>query len=317
MSLQAKGQMFYDAVIVGAGPAGVSCAVWLSRLGFKPVLVDTADGVGGLCRINPFMDDWNASLPGVNGLQVAQNLAESLVLSNVTLHLGWAVQAAQAGTAGFEILSAKGETIKGRFLVLATGVKARGLNSALPEHEFAHALDGAKDVPRILVGPGEHVAGFNFTNKRVAVLGGGDNAFENALFALEKGAQSVRVFARTVRAQRQFVQKLPADCLSPGAYEVDTRRVAVNGSAFDVLLVMYGWTPNVDFATSLGLERTARGFISIDFETAQTSFDGVYAVGEVASRQHPCVVTALADGVTAAKAIQARLEAEMEASDTA
>ena len=286
----------YDAMIVGAGPAGVSCAVWLSRLGFKPLLVDAADAVGGLCRINPFMDDWNASLPGVNGLQVAQNLAQSLAQSKVALRLGWPVQTVRACAPGFQVSGPGNETLEGRFLVLATGVKARGLNQASPD-------------PRILVGPGQHVAGFDFANKRVAVLGGGDNAFENALFAFEKGAHSVQVYARTVRAQQQFVQQLPVGCLTVGAYTVDPEQCTVNGEAYDVLLVMYGWAPNADFANDLGLARTVRGFISSDFETAQTSSDGVYAIGEVASRQHPCVVTALADGVTAAKAIQARLEA--------
>lgn len=297
MSLQANSApSFYDVIIVGAGPAGVSCAVWLSRLGFHPVLVDAADAVGGLCRINPFVDDWNASLPGVNGMQVAQNLAQSLAQSKVALRLGWPVKAVRDCAPGFQVSGPNEETLEGRFLVLATGVKARGLKQVLANS-------------RVLVGPGQHVANFNFSNQRVAVLGGGDNAFENALFALQNGAQSVQVYARTVRAQQQFVQQLPVGCLTQGAYTVDPDALTVNGESYDVLLVMYGWTPNVDFAAHLSLARTARGFISSDFETAQTSFDGVYAVGEVASRQHPCVVTALADGVTAAKAIQVRLEA--------
>ena len=290
--------LVYDAVIVGAGPAGVSCAVWLSRLGFNPILVDAAHEVGGLCRINPFMDDWNASLPGVNGLQVARNLAESVAQSSVVLRLGWPVQTAQVSKPGFQVSGPDNETLHGRFLVLATGVKARGLNQVTSN-------------PLVLVGPGQHVAGFDFANKRVAVLGGGDNAFENALFAFEKGASGVQVYARTVRAQQQFVQQLPVGCLATGDYTVDPDRCTVNGQPYDAILVMYGWTPNADFAADLGLARTQRGFISIDFEPAQTRRDGVYAVGEVASRQHPCVVTALADGVTAAKAIQARLETGM------
>ncbi len=56
------------------------------------------------------------------------------------------------------------------------------------------------------------------------------------------------------------------------------------------------------------LRRTARGYVATDAVTAQTSCAGVYAIGEVAQRQHPCVVTALADGVVAAKAIQASIE---------
>src|SRR3546814_9196503 len=67
----------YDAAIIGGGPAGISCAVWLARLGFSPVLIEAGQELGGLCRSNPFLDEWNASLPGMTGPQVADNLARS------------------------------------------------------------------------------------------------------------------------------------------------------------------------------------------------------------------------------------------------
>jgi len=93
----------------------------------------------------------------------------------------------------------------------------------------------------------------------------------------------------------------------------------VNGQPFDLILVCYGWQPCLPFLAAIDspsdtpsspakLARTRRGFIQTDWATAQTSIPGLYAIGEVAQRQHPCVVTALADGVTAAKAIQACLE---------
>lgn len=307
-----KQSLQYDAIIVGAGPAGVSCAAWLARLGFKPILVDAADAVGGLCRTNPFMDDWNASLPGANGLQVAKNLALSIKQSNVTHRLSWPVQTVEKvsfgeSCTGFLAVGPNKEALSGRFLVLAPGVKARGLTTGAEPLSNAVAQE---PWPGVLVGPGQHVANHNFTGERVAVLGGGDNAFENALFALEKGAQSVQVYARTVRAQQQFVQRLTFDDVTVGDYSVEPERRTVDGQAYDVLLIMYGWVPNTDFVADLKLKRTGRGFISIDFETGQTSHEGVFAVGEVTSRQHPCVVTALADGVTAAKAIQARLESD-------
>src|SRR3546814_9992901 len=64
-----------------------------------------------------------------------------------------------------------------------------------------------------------------------------------------------------------------------------------------LFLSFYGWEPCIEFAEMLGLRRSAQGFIATDMQTAQTSCAGVYAIGEVAQRQHPCVVTALADGV--------------------
>jgi len=204
---------------------------------------------------------------------------------------------------GFALQTANGVTAQGRFLVLATGVRARRLTDA-----SGNVL--RDDLPGVLVGPGAHVANQNFTNKTVAVLGGGDNAFENALYAMAHGAREVTVYARTVRAQRQFAREFPADKAVVGPVEVDAGRRTVNGQAYDLILVLYGWEPCVPPCSGFSLARDTKGFLRTDMATAQTSERGVYAIGEVAQRQHPCVVTALADGVVAAKAIQARLESD-------
>lgn len=296
----------YDAAIVGAGPAGASCAVWLARLGLAPVLLDAAAEVGGLCRRNPFPDDWNASLPGLSGAQVADNLARSLNLAGVPLRLSSRVRRIQRERgqerrreeAGFTVACDEDSGLLScRHVVLASGVRAR----RLPGAELAPA-------GHVLTGPGEHIVAQDFRGLRVAVLGGGDNAFENALYVADRGAASVRVHARHVRAQQQFVRRLAPRQVAVGPYEVDPASLSVDGQAYDMLLVFYGWEPCVDFTGGLDLRRTPAGFVETDPATAQTRCEGVYAVGEVAQRQHPCVVTALADGVTAAKAIQARIE---------
>ncbi|NGM85805.1 NAD(P)/FAD-dependent oxidoreductase [Parapusillimonas sp. SGNA-6] len=305
------GNKIWDAVIVGGGPAGVSCAVWLARLGLSAVLIEAGNELGGLCRSNPFVDEWNASLPGMTGIQVADNLALSARQAGVSLRLACRVQRIERAGGGY-CVAGSGLTapIQGRYLVLATGVRARPLPGAVPAtgQHAAGASTWPASVNGILTGPGQHIVEQDFRGKRVAVLGGGDNAFENALYAMEHGAQSVRLFARNLRAQHQFLRKVPASRVTTGPYKVDALHRTVNGQPYDLILVFYGWEPCAAFADALGLHRSEQGFIATDMQTAQTSCPGVYAAGEVAQRQHPCVVTALADGVTAAKAIQARLE---------
>lgn len=291
-----------DAIIIGAGPAGSSCAAWLARLGFSARVLEASDAVGGLCRRNPFRDDWNVSLPGLTGAQVAENLAVSLREAGVHVQLSCFVRTIERGPSGFHVLAdPAGQVFTAPYIVIASGVRPRGLGLSQP------------CVVPVLEGPGDHIASYDFHGKRVAVLGGGDNAFENALYALDRGAASVRVFARHVRAQAQFVRRMPPDNVSCGSYRVDPENGRVNGEPFDVVLVFYGWEPYAGFADALALTPTEHGFIATDPATAQTSCPGVYAIGEVASRQHPCVVTAMADGVTAAKAIQACLEAPLRA----
>jgi thioredoxin reductase len=297
----------FDALIVGGGPAGVSCAVWLARLGFSAALLEAHDEVGGLCLINPFLDEWNATLPAMTGPQVAQQLTLSLERAKVPVWRGCKVtEARMAGDTSdvsFEV-SAQGraQPWKARHLVLATGVRARPLPGGQNEEVAGNAMQG------VLVGPGTHIVAQDFGGKRVAVLGGGDNAFENALYAHERGASVTHLYARNIRAQHQFVRQLASETVFRGEYVVDVPARTVNGIPYDLILVFYGWEPCVAFAGSLGLTRNSQGFVQTDPATAQTSCRGVYAIGEVAQRLHPCVVTALADGVTAAKAIQARIE---------
>jgi len=148
----------------------------------------------------------------------------------------------------------------------------------------------------------------DYSGLSVAVLGGGDNAFENYVYVRNRGAREVHLYARSVRAQQQWVMRAGAQGVRVGPYQVDPAARSVDGRRYDLILVFYGWEPQADFADSLKLARDERGYIRTDFATAQTSLPDIYAIGEVANRMHPCVVTSMADGVVAAKAIQRRWE---------
>lgn len=289
-----------DVVIAGAGPAGVSCAVWLARLGFEPVLLEASGQVGGLCLDHPFSDGWNATLPEMTGPQVARNLAHSLELARVQPRFRSRVSKIRSGNGVWQVFINGNDTpLRTRHVVLATGVRPRGLSS--PDC-------GTAPPAGVLVGPGTAIVEQDFTHKRVAVLGGGDNAFENALYARQHGASDVMIFARSVRAQQQFVQQFPDEKVVIGDCRIDVAQRQVNGQAWDLILVFYGWEARVPDTPGHVLTRTSARFVDVDVQTTETSLPNIYAIGEVAQRMHPCVVTALADGVTAAKVIQARLD---------
>ena len=101
-------------------------------------------------------------------------------------------------------------------------------------------------------------------------------------------------------------------------YEVDQTAMTItqqnNKNIYDVMIVLYGWEANFPEAF-LPLKDTLlndRGFITTDTK-CQTPVPGIYAIGEVANRMHPCVTTAMADGVVAAKAIEEILENALRA----
>ncbi len=296
-------EKLWDAVVVGAGPAGASCAVWLRHLGFKPLLIEASDRIGGLAARNPFDDIWTVTSPHQTGVQVAQHMAEQVQASGIEVWFESCLQALDGQKPVFELSVARAGAapviVRAKRVVLATGVKPRG-------------LAGFEDqsLPGVIVGPGDAIMALAFAGKRVAILGGGDNAFENYEFAKSRGASDVKIFARTVRAQKQFVSRVLAADLHIGSTQVDPVARTVNGQTYDYLLVFYGWQANLDFAATPALAIDERGFVATDAACAQTSLPGVFAIGELAQRMHPCVPTAMADGVVAAKAIERDLSAQ-------
>lgn len=287
----------WDSIVIGAGPAGASCAVWLKHLGFDPLLLEASDRIGGLAARNPYPDVWTVTSPNLTGEQVADQIAGQVRAAGLAFWANAPVLGVEGHEPAFRVLVQRDigqqAVVTGRTVVIASGVKPRGLPGFAGE-----MFDG------VLVGPGQAVMSQNYDGLSVAILGGGDNAFENYEFVRQRGARLARVFARTLRAQRQFLARAAAQDVVVGPFQVDPRRREVNGQHFDLLMVFYGWEPQADFLSGIAVVRDDRGFLATDPVMAQTSVPGVYAIGEVAQRMHPCVPTAMADGVVAAKAIE-------------
>lgn len=297
-------QAVYDAIVIGAGPAGASCAVWLAHMGFSPLVIESSGRAGGLSASNPFEDTWNVTAPGLTGEEVAARIKQSLDSARVPVLLNSRVTRIERGDTPdgtgrevFKVFFGADLPLHARFVVIASGVEPR----TPPDWERDHYDD-------VLVGPGKHVANYEFALKNVAVLGGGDNAFENALFLKERGAKSVHIYARTLRCQRHWMKFLNESDVTTGTYTFDPETRLVNGRPYDAVVVLYGFRARLQGMEDLGLDCNELGYIRTDFQTTQTNLPGIYAIGEVTHRQHPCVVTSMADGVVAAKAIQKELE---------
>lgn len=287
-----------DALIIGAGPAGASCALWLARLGLNPLLVDSRAAPGGLLHDSPYRNDWIVTQPGVTGPDLAEGIGLALAATGVPMLLGsFARSVIRSGDlyeVSFELPDGAPRMLAARHIVIATGVRPRS--------------GGFEPSDSVLIGPGAHIAKQDFRGRRVAILGGGDNAFENYEFVKRAGASAAHIYARTVRAGHMFTERAAPGDVRIGSYVVDPVSIHVDDEDYDILLVMYGWEPVPVFAAQIGLQRDAKGYIAVDFQTCETSVRGIYAIGEVTARSHPSVVTAMADGVTAAKSIQRAIE---------
>lgn len=290
-----------DAIILGGGPAGASCALWLKQTGHEPFIIEKRAALGGLQNDSPYPNNWIAGTIGMTGIDYAQAIDRQVRDAGVSLFCDVTDSRILRTKNGFMVQGTQNASrfsVEAPRLVIATGVVAK--------------TGGMKAAPRIIIGPGVGVETADLAGRRVAILGGGDNAFENYSFVRRAGAREIKLFARTVRARRSFVESVPTSNVRIGPYDVDQEKMTVNGEAFDFFIVLYGWQPNVPDLPGVGLKKHADGYVATEPDTCETNAAGVYAIGEVTRRAHPCCATAMADGVVAAKAIQHAIEAAAE-----
>lgn len=286
-----------DAIIVGGGPAGASCALWLKQLGLRPCIIERRASLGGLQNESVNENGWIAPVAGLRGEEVARSIHTNILAHGITCHLGTSVTSVAMSDDGFSVElghSVADGPLRAPHLVLASGVRP--------------ADGGFRASENLLIGPGKQIAYADFRDRSVAILGGGDNAFENYEFIRAKGAGNVHIFARSIRARREFLERVPLMDTSVGPYDVDDRAMTVAGRRYDAIVVMYGWSPALEFMRDHPLARDEKGFVVTDRDSAESSIPNVFAIGEVAQRMHPCCVTSMADGVVAAKEIQRRSE---------
>jgi dihydroneopterin aldolase len=337
-----------DTIVVGAGPAGCSAASWLVQSGLDVVLVDRASQVcAGLARYQ-FAQDWLLGQPGQRLNDVGESYARHLDLlaasHPLTLQLGQAPHAISHDSAGLWRVQVGETTLVAPALVIATGLRARR-----PAAYFGGAADarGAAITPsegrteRVLDAIGLTAWRDRLPPaSRVLLLGGGDNAAENAAYLHERGHR-VTVACRAWRAQPALLAKVQAQAgievlftatspllLAPASSSgLGAAASAAPASAdlvlgeplhlqfadasvrdFDVLAVLFGFTPErsaydlalaaLDSADHGGSGMSARANALADVPEA-----GLFVAGDASARWHPCVQTALGDGVQVGKAV--------------
>jgi len=271
-----------EAIILGGGPAGIGAAIWLKKLGADVVLLERTGALGGLQRRSPYENLWIPGVQGKTGQDVARALAEHAAAVGVEVRLNHDAPVVPGEPHQTGPFAAP-------YIVVATGTTPRA----------------GRFVPSatVAIGPGEPMEALDVSNRRVAILGGGDNAFDQARFVRDRGGKVTVFSRREPRAQTLLRDLVPDIAVVVGPYEARQTAMTVNGEAFDVFGVMYGFEAVVPRGLKL---RLRRGYIQVD-RFGETSLPGVHACGEVTDYWHPCVTTAVAHGVQVARQIATKL----------
>jgi thioredoxin reductase len=161
----------------------------------------------------------------------------------------------------------------------------------------------------------------------VAVIGGGDNAFDVSRMLAERGIRvTVIMRSKLPKAQPLLVERLRghqasglvtvlAERTVAALEEADSKvRIRLHGGdeiEADRMVLLFGYRPNTDqpWLRALAPATDALGHLVID-GNMETSCRGLFAAGDVANPAHPCIATAIASGAVAAQQIAKRLAYE-------
>lgn len=275
-----------DVAILGGGPAGCSAASWLAQLGLTSLLVERAPQLCASLASLQFSQDWVLGAPATSLAALGERYAaQTQATPGLTLRLGSTVTTAQHGAGGWALQLSSGERAQARALLVATGLRLRR-----PANYFAAPHARVLDAIELTAQRATRPPG------RVLLLGAGDNAAENALFLADRG-HDVTVWARGGwRAQAHWLPRLAAHpriqqrlaTPLPEALQPTAECVHVGAERFDLVAVLLGFEPEPSAFELLDDAARPHAFVA----------------GDASSRWHPCVQTALADGVQAAQQIE-------------
>jgi thioredoxin reductase (NADPH) len=299
-----------DALILGGGPAGLTAGIYLAQAHAKTLLVDTALP-GGFVATTHQVSNYPGFPEALNGYMLSHYMSEQAKKAGVIFRA-----AADVSTVDLEkksVLLDGYETVRARFVVLATGSTPRPLGVPGEKEHRGRGISYCATCDAKY-----------YEGKDVVVIGGGNSAVEESLF-IARFARRVTIvhqFAQlqaNKEAQKYAFENPRIDFLfehEPRAFtrcgdmdmEVtvenlrDHTRVALRPNG---VFIFAGFIPNV-LPFKGGLARDAGGYIVAD-EKMRTSIPGVYAVGDVRAKPYRQITTATADGTIAAIAISQEL----------
>jgi len=302
----------HDVISIGAGPAGLSTALWCDELSLDTLVLEQAEQIGGqLHRVyNPIQN--YLGVKARDGEELFELFAQDVDAAEFDLWTQTSISSVDLKARRVSLAS--GESLQSIAIVIATGVRPRELG-----------VPGEKEF----VGKGIIESGARdrelFAGKDVCIVGGGDAAVENALLLAEVCPTVTLVHrGKKLRARREFTERLQSiHCITVFTESVLTRiignedveaveirrkqglkpfQLAVRG-----VLIRIGVEPNTELFREQ-LETDEKGFIKVSGQQ-ETSVPMVFAIGDVSNPLAPTISSATGAGATAAKVIAARLNA--------
>jgi alkyl hydroperoxide reductase subunit F len=292
----------YDLVIIGGGPAAMTAAIYAARKVLKTLVV--AKEQGGQLLLTRDIENWPGTIK-IGGFELAESFRKHVEHYGVEQRIGTEVVEIRKKNGDFEVLTAEGEAIVAKVVLIATGGRSRPLGVPGEEEFRGRGVSYCATCDAPL-----------FKDKRVAMIGGGNAAFEGVIDLLPiateihvvdiadhwfadpilqrqvLSAEKVKTYQQHKVVEikgEQFVNGIVIESLQTG----EQKELAVEG-----VFVEIGLVPNTDFLRGF-IELNERGEIVVD-RGYRTSVPGVFAAGDAVEGLDKQIVISAGQGAQAA-----------------
>ncbi len=294
----------FDLIIIGAGPAGLTAAIYTSRGSLSTLVVDQSSA-GGQVKTTHQVANFPGYVEPVPGYELARNMKKQAEKYGTRFQLASEITALDL-SGDMKWLEIDGDIYEAEKVIIATGASPRLLN--IPgEVEYK-----GSGVSYCATCDGEF-----YKEKDVIVIGGGNSAMEESLMLLQ--------YVRSITVIHQFdelqAEKVTAEKIKqnpkvkilwshePRKFEKQGERMVVTVENLktgkpetlerDGVFVFVGMTPNTGLFTSTTLAFSENGYITTN-DRMETNLKGVYAAGDVRNKKFRQITTAVGDGTVAA-----------------
>ena len=298
-----------DLIVIGAGPAGLTAALYATRAGASVIVLD-GGAPGGKLNLTAEIENY----PGVvkKGPELAYSMYEQCLSFGAKYEFGEVTKIEDLGN--HKIVYTAKEKNETKYVFIATGTKERKMGISGEEEMTGHGVSYCA----VCDGP-------FFKNKVVCVVGGGNSAIEESLY-LSDIASHVHIIVRrdVLRADQYLIDKMKEKdniemhyLKKPHAIEKNDGKVSglviedsktgeLSTIPTNGIFPFIGLDPISGFVSDLGIVDD-KGYIEVD-ENQETKVKGIFAGGDVTAKNLRQVITAANDGAIAGQYIASLLK---------
>lgn len=301
-----------DVVMIGAGPAALSAAIYTTREEIQTTLYEKAL-VGGLAATTDWIDNYPGYAKGIEGFRLADELRGQAERFGAKIEFG-DVERIESDGKNIRLV-VDGKDVHTKVVLIATGSDHKKLGVPGEEEYYSRGVHYCATCD-----------GAFYVGKRLVVVGGGNSGVQEAIF-LTRFASHIDLLVRSELKASEVLQRKLETMTDKITVHTNTtiEEIVANEGVVNVVRVMdkvtnservietdgvfifIGLLPNTGFLAGSGIELDEVGLIKSD-ANLQTSIPGVFVAGDVRSGATMQIASAVGDGATAALKIREYLE---------